>query len=640
MAEPPISDRFSEEQSAYAVRGRDAPDLEMGTAAIRNVLKTLPPRPGVYRMVDAGGEVLYVGKAKSLKSRVGNYVQVTRLPRRLQRMVALTRGMTIVTTATEAEALLLEAQLIKRFRPAFNVLLRDDKSFPFIFLREDHAFPRISKHRGARTGKGIFYGPFASAGAVNTTLNALQKVFLLRSCSDSFMANRSRPCLLHQIRRCSAPCTGRIDDSGYAELVADAKAFLGGKSQEVQRKLGAAMEEAAAGLDFERAAMVRDRLRALTYVQSQQAISAGESADADVIALASNAGQMCIQAFFVRGGQNWGHRAFFPAHTAEMDEDEVLLSFLGQFYDDMPPPRELLLDRTLAEAELLAEALSERAGRRVMIRCPQRGAAKRTVDQARRNAVEALDRRLAEGATQTRLLREMAELFDLGSPPQRIEVYDNSHIMGTNALGAMIVAGPEGFRKSAYRKFNMKDDAITPGDDFAMMKAMLTRRFARLEKEDPDRTGGEWPDLLLIDGGKGQLSTVMQALGELGAHDVNVVGVAKGPDRNAGRETFHLVDGRELTLPANAPLLFYLQRLRDEAHRFAIGGHRAKRAKSMVTSPLDDVPGIGPARKRALLMHFGTGKAVKAAGLEALEKAPGISKLMAKTIYEHFHPIS
>ena len=640
MAEPPISDRFSEEQSAYAVRGRDAPDLEMGTAAIRNVLKTLPPRPGVYRMVDAGGEVLYVGKAKSLKSRVGNYVQVTRLPRRLQRMVALTRGMTIVTTATEAEALLLEAQLIKRFRPAFNVLLRDDKSFPFIFLREDHAFPRISKHRGARTGKGIFYGPFASAGAVNTTLNALQKVFLLRSCSDSFMANRSRPCLLHQIRRCSAPCTGRIDDSGYAELVADAKAFLGGKSQEVQRKLGAAMEEAAAGLDFERAAMVRDRLRALTYVQSQQAISAGESADADVIALASNAGQMCIQAFFVRGGQNWGHRAFFPAHTAEMDEDEVLLSFLGQFYDDMPPPRELLLDRTLAEAELLAEALSERAGRRVMIRCPQRGAAKRTVDQAQRNAVEALDRRLAEGATQTRLLREMAELFDLGSPPQRIEVYDNSHIMGTNALGAMIVAGPEGFRKSAYRKFNMKDDAITPGDDFAMMKAMLTRRFARLEKEDPDRTGGEWPDLLLIDGGKGQLSTVMQALGELGAHDVNVVGVAKGPDRNAGRETFHLVDGRELTLPANAPLLFYLQRLRDEAHRFAIGGHRAKRAKSMVTSPLDDVPGIGPARKRALLMHFGTGKAVKAAGLEALEKAPGISKLMAKTIYEHFHPIS
>ncbi len=638
MAEPPLSDRFSEEQSAYAVRGRDAPDLEIGTAAIRNVLKTLPSRPGVYRMLDAAGEVLYVGKAKGLKARVTNYVQVARLPRRLQRMVSLTRSMTIVTTATEAEALLLEAQLIKRFRPAFNVLLRDDKSFPFIFLREDHDFPRISKHRGARTGKGVFYGPFASAGAVNTTLNALQKVFLLRSCTDSFFANRSRPCLLHQIRRCSAPCVGRIDAAGYAELVADAKGFLGGKSQEVQRKLGAAMEEAAKALDFERAALVRDRLRALTYIQGQQAISAGDAADADVIALASNSGQMCIQAFFVRGGQNWGHRAFFPSHTAEMEEDEVLLSFLPQFYDDVPPPRELLLDRPLAEADLLAEALSERAGRRVTIRVPQRGSAKRMVDQARRNAVEALDRRLAEGATQTRLLREVAELFDLASPPQRIEVYDNSHIMGTNALGAMIVAGPEGFRKSAYRKFNMKDESITPGDDFAMMKAMLTRRFARLEKEDPDRTGGEWPDLLLIDGGKGQLSQVMDALGELGVHQVCVVGVAKGPDRNAGRETFHLPNGRELTLPPNSPLLFYLQRLRDEAHRFAIGGHRAKRAKSMVTSPLDDVPGIGPARKRALLMHFGTGKAVKGAGLEALEKAPGISKLMARTIYEHFHP--
>ena len=638
MAEPPLSDRFSEEQSTYAVRGRDAPDLEAGTAAIRNVLKTLPGRPGVYRMLDAAGEALYVGKARSLKARVGNYVQVVRLSRRLQRMVALTRSMTIVTTATEAEALLLEAQLIKRFRPAFNVLLRDDKSFPFIFLREDHAFPRISKHRGARTGKGVFYGPFASAGAVNTTLNALQKVFLLRSCTDSFFANRSRPCLLHQIRRCSAPCVGRIDAGGYAELVADAKSFLGGKSQEVQRKLGSAMDAAAADLDFERAALVRDRLRALTYVQGQQAISGGDAADADVIALASKAGQMCIQAFFVRGGQNWGHRAFFPAHTAEVEEDEALLSFLAQFYDEVPPPRELLLDRALSEADLLAEALSERAERRVTIRMPQRGSGKRMVEQAKRNAVEALDRRLAESTTQTKLLRELADLFDLAAPPQRIEVYDNSHIMGTNALGAMIVAGPEGFRKSAYRKFNMKDESITPGDDFAMMKAMLTRRFARLEREDPDASGGEWPDLLLIDGGKGQLSSVMEALGEQGAHQVCVVGVAKGPDRNAGRETFHLTDGRELTLPPNSPLLFYLQRLRDEAHRFAIGGHRAKRAKALVTSPLDDVPGIGPARKRALLMHFGTGKAVKGAGLEALEKAPGISKLMALAIYEHFHP--
>lgn len=620
------------------MRGRDKPDLELGVAAIRNVLKTLPVRPGVYRMLDAAGEVLYVGKAKSLKNRVGNYTQVARLPRRLQRMVALTRSMTIVTTATEAEALLLEAQLIKRFRPAFNVLLRDDKSFPFIFLREDHAFPRISKHRGARQGKGTFYGPFASAGAVNTTLNAMQKVFLLRSCTDSFFANRSRPCLLHQIRRCSAPCVDRIGPEGYAELVTDAKDFLAGRSQEVQRKISGAMQEAAEALDFERAALLRDRLRALTYIQGQQAVSASDAADADVVALAHLDGHTCIQMFFVRGGQNWGHRAFFPAHTAEMDESEVLTSFLGQFYDDMPVPRELLLDRTLPEAELLADALSERAGKRIAVKAPQRGSARRLVEQAKRNAVEALERRLAEGTTQAKLLRELADLFELAEPPQRIEIYDNSHIMGTNALGAMVVAGPEGFRKSAYRKFNMKDETLTPGDDFGMMRAMLARRFARLEREAPDRDSGEWPDLLLIDGGRGQLNAVLQVMGELGAHDVAVVGVAKGPDRNAGREVFHLPNGREVTLPPNAPVLFYLQRLRDEAHRFAIGAHRAKRAKALVTSALDDVPGIGPARKRALLMHFGTAKAVKAAGLEALEKAPGISKTTARTIYEHFHP--
>jgi excinuclease ABC subunit C len=518
------------------------------------------------------------------------------------------------------------------------VLLRDDKSFPFIFLREDHAFPRISKHRGARAGKGTFYGPFASAGAVNTTLNAMQKVFLLRSCTDSFFSNRSRPCLLHQIRRCSAPCVDRISPEGYAELVTDAKDFLAGRSQEVQRKISGAMQEAAEALDFERAALLRDRLRALTYIQGQQAISASDAADADVVALAHQGGHTCIQMFFVRGGQNWGHRAFFPAHTAEMDEAEVLTSFLGQFYDDMPAPRELLLDRALPEAELLADALSERAGKRIAIKAPQRGSAKRLVDQATRNAVEALERRLAEGTTQAKLLRDLADLFELAEPPQRIEIYDNSHIMGTNALGAMVVAGPEGFRKSAYRKFNMKDEKLTPGDDFGMMRAMLARRFARLEREAPDRDSGEWPDLLLIDGGKGQLNAVLQAMGELGAHDVAVVGVAKGPDRNAGREVFHLPNGREVTLPPNSPVLFYLQRLRDEAHRFAIGAHRAKRAKALVTSTLDEVPGIGPARKRALLMHFGTAKAVKAAGLEALEKAPGISKATARTVYEHFHP--
>ena len=644
MAQPPPPDRFSEETATFSVRGRDTPDLDAGVAAIRNVLRTLPARPGVYRMHDSGGDVLYVGKARALKARVTNYTQVTRLPRRLQRMVSQTRSMTIVTTNSESEALLLEAQLIKRFRPAYNVLLRDDKSFPFIFLREDHAFPRISKHRGARVGKGVYYGPFASAGSVNTTLNALQKVFLLRSCSDSFFANRSRPCLLHQIRRCSAPCVGRIEPEAYAELVGDAKAFLSGRSQDVQRKLGGLMEAAAGAMDFELAAVFRDRLRALTYIQGSQAINAADSAtDADIVALACSAGVMCIQVFFIRGGQNWGHRAFFPAHTADVAEDEVLTAFLAQFYDDVPVPREVLLDRTLDEMALLADALSERAGKRVAVRAPQRGSSKRLVEQAERNAREALDRHLAESTTQGKLLAELAELFDLAGPPQRVEVYDNSHIQGTAALGAMIVAGPEGFRKNAYRKFNMKDaqvdgKGITPGDDFAMMKAMLGRRFVRLEKEDPDRTSGDWPDLLLIDGGRGQLNAVLEVMGELGVFNVCVVGVAKGPDRNAGRETFYLPDGREMTLPPNAPVLFFLQRLRDEAHRFAIGAHRAKRSKAIVANPLDDVPGIGPARKRALLMHFGTSRAVRGATLADLEKAPGISKATAAALHGHFHP--
>ena len=639
MAQPPLPDRFSEGSATFTVRGSETPDRDAGIAAIRNVLRTLPQRPGVYRMSNAEGEVLYVGKAKSLKARVTNYTQVDRLPRRLQRMVAQTRAMTIVTTNSEAEALLLEAQLIKRFRPAYNVLLRDDKSFPFIFLREDHAFPRISKHRGARVGKGVFYGPFASAGSVNTTLNALQKVFLLRSCSDSFFANRSRPCLLHQIRRCSAPCTGRIDGGAYEELVDDAKAFLSGKSQDVQRKLGAQMETAAAAMDFELAAVLRDRLRALTYIQGSQAINAADSAtDADVIALACKGGVMCIQLFFIRGGQNWGHRAFFPAHTADVAEDEVLAAFLAQFYEDVPAPREILLDRELSEMALLADALSERVGKRIALRAPQRGSSKRLVEQAKRNAEEALDRRVAEATTQGVHLRELAELFDLDTVPQRIEVYDNSHIMGTNALGAMIVAGPEGFRKNQYRKFNMNDKSITPGDDFAMMKAMLQRRFVRLEREDPDREKGDWPDLVLIDGGRGQLNAVLEIMGELGVFNVCVVGVAKGPDRNAGRETFYLTNGRELTLPMNSPVLFFLQRLRDEAHRFAIGAHRAKRAKAITANPLDDVPGIGPARKRALLMHFGTSRAVRGATLEDLERAPGISKAMAASIHGHFHP--
>ncbi len=635
---PGAAERFNEDQATYTVRGGDKPDLETGVAAIRDVLKTLPTRPGVYRMQDVRGDVLYVGKARSLRNRVTSYTQVARLPKRLQRMIAQTRSMTIITTRTEAEALLLEAQLIKRFRPPYNVLLRDDKSFPFILLREDHAFPRVQKHRGARRPKGQYYGPFASAGSVTRTLNALQKLFLLRSCSDSFFETRSRPCLLYQIRRCSAPCVGRIGKEDYDEMVSDAKAFLAGRSTGVQERLGRQMGEAAEKQDYELAAVYRDRLRALTYIQGSQTVHSEGLGEADVFALACKGGTVSIQAFFIRGGQNWGHRAFFPAHTADVPEAEVLSSFLVQFYEDMPPPRRILVDRELADRELLEEALGERAERRVSIEQPKRGARVRLMDQARRNAEEALDRRMAETATQTKVLRELAETFELAEVPKRIEVYDNSHIMGTDATGAMIVAGPEGFRKNVYRKFNIKRPETQPGDDFAMMREVLERRFARLEKEDPERSSGEWPDLLLIDGGRGQLSSVCEVMENAGVHDIPVIAVAKGPDRNAGRETFHLPGGRELTLPPNSALLFYLQRLRDEAHRFAIGTHRAKRAKSLTTSSLDEVPGIGPSRKRALLMHFGTGRAVKGAALDDLERAPGISKTIARLVYDHFHP--
>ena len=635
---PRAAERFNEEQATDAVRGEgDQPDLEAGVAAIREVLKTLPVRPGVYRMQDARGEVLYVGKARTLKSRVTSYTQVTRLPKRLQRMVSQTRSMTIVTTRTEAEALLLEAQLIKRFRPPYNVLLRDDKSFPFILLREDHAFPRVQKHRGARRIKGQYYGPFASAGSVTRTLNALQKLFLLRSCSDSFFANRSRPCLLYQIKRCSAPCVGRIDDDNYGELVAEAKEFLAGKSTGVQTRLSKHMAAAAEKQDYELAAVYRDRLRALTYIQGSQTVHAEGLGDADVFALACKAGTVSIQAFFIRGGQNWGHRAFFPAHTSDVPEAEVLSSFLVQFYEDMPPPKRILVDRELSDRELLEEALSARAERKVVIEVPRRGSRRKLLEQATRNAEEALDRRLAETTTQGKVLRELADTFELGDVPKRIEVYDNSHIMGTNATGAMVVAGPEGFLKNNYRKFNIK--AAQTNDDFGMMREVLERRFARLEKEDPDRQSGEWPDLILIDGGKGQLSAVCEVMEDMGVHDLPVVGVAKGPHHGReGREVFHLPGGREITLPVNSGLLFYLQRLRDEAHRFAIGTHRAKRAKSLTTSTLDEVPGIGPNRKRALLMHFGTARAVKGAALEDLEKAPGISQAMARQLYDYFHP--
>ncbi|HVR91473.1 MAG TPA: excinuclease ABC subunit UvrC [Novosphingobium sp.] len=636
---PQSSDRFNEDKATYSLRGAGQPDLAAGEAAIREVVRTLKPKPGVYRMLDARGDVLYVGKARALKNRVANYTQVERLPLRLKRMVSQTRGMTIVTTNSEAEALLLEAQLIKRYRPPYNVLLRDDKSFPFILLRADHAFPRITKHRGARRAKGNYYGPFASAGSVNTTINALQKLFLLRSCTDSFFSRRDRPCLLYQIKRCSAPCVGRIDEAAYAELVGEAKDFLGGKSGAVQAKIRTQMDAAAVALDFESAAMLRDRLRAATFIQGSQAINAEGLGNADIFAVACKGGQFGVQAFFIRGGQNWGHRAFFPAHTEGLDEDEVLTAFLGQFYEEVPPPRCILVDRVLREAELLAEAFAGPAGGKVELSMPQRGERRALVAQATRNAVEALDRRLAESGTKAKIRRELAEFLELPEVPQRIEVYDNSHIMGTNALGAMVVAGPEGFLKGQYRKFNIKRPETAPGDDFAMMREVMARRFGRAIAEDPEREEGTWPDLVLIDGGKGQMSAVQGVIEDLGIEDLALIAISKGPDHGReGREVFHFPDGREKTLPVNSPLLFHLQLLRDEAHRFAIGAHRAKRSRAISASPLDEIAGIGPARKRALLLHFGTAGKVRAASLQDLQRAPGVSAAVARTVYDFYHP--
>ncbi len=635
-SDPRGAERFNEERATYTVKGNAQPDIEAGVTAIREVVKTLKPKPGVYRMLDARGDVLYVGKARSLKARVANYTQVKNLTNRLQRMVSQCRGMEIVTTNSEAEALLLEAQFIKRFRPPYNVLLRDDKSFPFILLREGHDFPRIMKHRGARKAKGNYYGPFASAGSVNTTINALQKLFLLRSCTDSFFSRRDRPCLLYQIKRCSAPCVGRIDKQGYDQLLAEAKDFLGGKSGAVQTRIEEQMKKAAEELDFETAALLRDRLRAATFIQGSQAINADGVGDADVFALAAKGGQIGVQGFFVRGGQNWGHKAFFPTHTQDLDKDEVLARVLAQFYEEVPPPRMILVDRELPEQALLEEAFGELAGRKVEISIPQRGDRRKLMEQASRNAVEALDRRLAESGTQAKIMREMAEFLELPDIPARIEIYDNSHIQGSKAVGAMVVAGPEGFLKNQYRKFNIRE--AQTNDDFAMMREVMSRRFSRAMKEDPDREGGMWPDLVLIDGGKGQMSSVRDTLEELGIEDVPLIGIAKGPHHGReGREVFHFPDGREKMLPTNSPVLFYLQRLRDEVHRFAIGAHRAKRSRAISASPLDEIPGIGPSRKRALLLHFGTASKVRAAALDDLKRVPGVSESVAQTIYDFYH---
>jgi len=616
---------------------RDRKELQ-GRTAIMHALRTAPTAPGVYRMIDERGQVLYVGKAKNIRKRVSSYTHLRRLTTRILRMVARTRSMEFVTTHTEAEAFLLEASLIKRYRPPFNVVLRDDKSFPYILIRTDHAVPQITKHRGARGKGGIYFGPFASASAVNRTLNTLQKIFLLRSCSDAVLENRTRPCLLYQIKRCSAPCVGRISESDYAELVRDARDFLEGRESGIQDRLSAAMTEAAERLDYETAALYRDRLQALAHIQSRQGIHAAALGDADVIAGVLEGGQACIQVFFYRGGQNRGTRAYFPRHEAEARLEDVLSAFIGQFYAGKPTPKRVLINRTLAERALLEEALSVAAGRRVSLVAPQRGDKRRLIEAAQENARQALERRLAESASQAKLREALARTFDLEAPPERIEVFDNSHISGSNAQGAMIVAGPDGFEKSQYRRFTIRTADLSPGDDYAMMREVMDRRFKRLLKEDPDRGQGLWPDLMLIDGGRGQLSAVLEIAAEHGIEDLPVVAISKGPERNAGREQFHMPGRSPFELPPSHPVLFHLQRLRDEAHRFAIAGHRARRHKAIAANPLDEIPGIGPRRKRALLHRFGSARAVGEAGLRDLEAVEGVSKALARAIYDRFHP--
>lgn len=610
----------------------------IGVAVIEAALTTMPAAPGVYRMLDAKGNALYVGKARSLKRRVVAYTQIGRLPERLRRMVSETVSMEIVTTHTEAEALLLEANFIKRLKPRFNIVLRDDKSYPWLMLTEDHPFPQIAKHRGAQIRKGGYWGPFASAWAVNQTVTAMQRVFLLRSCQDTVFANRSRPCLLYQIRRCSAPCVGRIGQEDYGRLVDQAKAFLAGKLASVQRELAAEMEQAAAALEFERAAAVRDRIRGLTLVQGNSIVNPASLEDADVIAAWQIGGQTCVQVFFVRGGRNNGNRPFFPTHARTEEAPAVLAAFIAQFYDDKPPPPLVLASHALPKQALIAEALSLKAGRRVEIAVPLRGEKRAVMAHAETNAREALERRLAEAAGQAKLLEGVARQFGLPAPPERIEVYDNSHIMGTSPYGVMIVAGPEGFLKSAYRKFAIRGP-VTPGDDFAMMREVLERRFGRLLKAEADGggAGGDRPDLVLIDGGAGQLSAVRGVLQDLGVNDVPLLAIAKGPDRDAGKEWFHMDGVPPIQLPPRDPVLYYLQRLRDEAHRFAITTHRAGRSKALIRSELDEVPGIGAARKRALLNHFGSARGVAQAGLTDLEAAPGISHEIARRVYAHFH---
>jgi len=620
---------------------QDSPEIEPkrpeGHACVQSYLASLDNSPGVYRMLDEESRVLYVGKARNLKKRVSNYANPNGHTGRISRMISETASMMFLTTTTETEALLLEQNLIKQLKPKYNVLLRDDKSFPNILVGKEHGFPAIKKHRGAKKEKGSYYGPFASAMAVNNTLNHLQKVFLLRNCTDASFEARTRPCLQYQIKRCAAPCVGYISDADYGSLVKDAENFLAGKSTKIQENLAADMQAASEAMEFERAAALRDRIKALTQVQQSQGINPKGVADADVIALFMQGGQACVQVFFIRANQNWGNHDYYPRVPADASPAEVMQAFATQFYDNKEPPRMVLLSDDIEDSDLLVQALSEKAGRKVEILVPQRGEKADLIANALRNSRESLARKMSETATQARLLKGLAEALDMDAPPNRVEVYDNSHIQGTNAVGTMIVAGPEGFAKGQYRKFNIKGDDLTPGDDFGMMKEVLTRRFKRLIKEDPERTSGNWPDLLIIDGGMGQVSAVAEIMTEWGVTDIPMVGVAKGVDRDAGKEEFHRTGKRPFALRHNDPVLYFVQRMRDEAHRFAIGTHRAKRAKSQFKNPLDEVPGIGAARKRALLAHYGSAKAVSRAGLSDLKAVEGISDSMAQSIYDFFH---
>ncbi|MEO9820102.1 MAG: excinuclease ABC subunit UvrC [Paracoccaceae bacterium] len=608
-----------------------------GYPVIQEYLRTLDGSPGVYRMLDAESRVLYVGKARNLKARVSNYARPGGHSARIERMISHTASMMFLTTRTETEALLLEQNLIKQLKPKFNVLLRDDKSFPNIVVTGDHAFAQIKKHRGAKKQKGAYYGPFASAGAVNRTLNQLQRVFLLRNCTNAMFESRTRPCLLYQIKRCSGPCVGLISEPEYAAAVKDAENFLAGRSTDIQARLAADMQRASEEMEFERAAALRDRIRAMTAVQSAQGINPRTITEADIVALHLDQGQACVQVFFIRAGQNWGNRDYYPRVMPDVDAAEVLEAFLGQFYDTKEPPKQVILSNEIENADLMSEALAQKRGGKVELIVPKRGEKAEIIDSALRNARESLARKMSESATQSKLLKGLAAAFDLPDVPNRIEVYDNSHIQGTNAVGGMIVAGPDGFNKNQYRKFNIKGDDLTPGDDFGMMKEVLTRRFKRLLKEDPDREKSMWPDLLLIDGGAGQVSAVAEIMAEYGVEDIPMIGVAKGVDRDAGKEEFHRVGMRPMALRHNDPVLYFVQRMRDEAHRFAIGTHRAKRAKSTMANPLDDIPGVGASRKRALLAHFGSAKAVGRAHLADLKAVDGVSEGLAQKVYDYFH---